>query len=178
MRTVQNGKATSCSSSRLLVCATWRFVSFPQFYFKNWMAYDCRIFSHFLKNSCSQFAYVVLPVCFYLWQNIWHLFCSLQFLKRSFEKIKDLKSMLPPVSLCMRVCTCLFVCVWGGVPIHALRSQWRTSVVFLYNSIPLRQALFLTEPEAYLFCLAREFLGSSCLCPQCWGYRTGFLCRC
>lgn len=75
--------------------------------------------------------------------------------------------MLPPVSLCMRVCTCLFVCVCGGVPIHALRSQWRTSVIFLYNSIPLRQALFLTEPEAYLFCLAREFLGSACLCPQC-----------
>lgn len=179
MRTVQNGKATSCSSSRLLVCATWRFVSFPQFYFKNWMAYDCRIFSHFLKNSCSQFAYVVLPVCFYLWQNIWHLFCSLQFLKRSFEKNKGPQKHASScffVYACVHMPVCVCVCVW--VPIHALRSQWRTSVVFLYNSIPLRQTLFLTEPEAYLFCLAREFLGSACLCPQCWGYRTGFLCRC
>lgn len=38
-------------------------------------------FITFSENSCSRFAYVesCLIVCFYLWQNVWNLFCSLKF---------------------------------------------------------------------------------------------------
>lgn len=64
-----------------LVRTTWRLVGFQQFYFKNWMAYDCKAFYHiFWKQLFLVCLCRVLPYCsFYLWQNVWNRFCSLTF---------------------------------------------------------------------------------------------------